>query len=170
MRHTSRKRSAPDPLAPVNATTWLVVRNRLGFIEGTTPSSIFAYDHVAVNYLGNEDGLVDGYFSERGVMLRVHMELTAIEAPQRLGKAARIAVRVPHFWCIPHIIMRTDMVASVPRRLASQFATRFGLTIIEDPFGPYKVTVEAIWHHRAETDRTVTWLRDQIAAAAESLQ
>jgi len=32
MRHSSRRRSAPDPLAPVNATTWLVVRNRLGFI------------------------------------------------------------------------------------------------------------------------------------------
>jgi hypothetical protein len=32
MRHNSRKRSAPDPLAPVNATTWLVVRNRLGFV------------------------------------------------------------------------------------------------------------------------------------------
>jgi hypothetical protein len=32
MRHTSRKRSAPDPLASVNAVTWLVVRNRLGFI------------------------------------------------------------------------------------------------------------------------------------------
>jgi hypothetical protein len=32
MRQTSRKRSAPDPLAPVNAVTWLVVRNRLGFV------------------------------------------------------------------------------------------------------------------------------------------
>jgi hypothetical protein len=32
MRHSSRKRSAPDPLAPVNTTTWLVVRNRMGFV------------------------------------------------------------------------------------------------------------------------------------------
>ena len=32
MRHTSRKRSAPDPLAPITAPTWLAVRNRLGFV------------------------------------------------------------------------------------------------------------------------------------------
>ena len=29
MRHTSRKRSAPDPLLPVDVTTWIVVRDRL---------------------------------------------------------------------------------------------------------------------------------------------
>src|SRR5579884_1157299 len=32
MRHTSRRRSAPDPLAPVNAPTWLVVRDAVGFV------------------------------------------------------------------------------------------------------------------------------------------
>ncbi len=32
MRHTSRKRAAPDPLAPVDAPTWLVVRNGVGFV------------------------------------------------------------------------------------------------------------------------------------------
>ena len=36
MRHTSRKRAAPDPLAPVNAPTWLVVRNGVGFVLETT--------------------------------------------------------------------------------------------------------------------------------------
>jgi hypothetical protein len=36
MRHTSRKRSAPDALAPVNAPTWLVVRNGAGFVLEAT--------------------------------------------------------------------------------------------------------------------------------------
>jgi len=36
MRHTSRKRQLPDPLAPVEAATWLVVRDRVGrVLEGT---------------------------------------------------------------------------------------------------------------------------------------
>jgi len=29
MRHSSRKRASPDPLLPVDAVTWLVVRNAL---------------------------------------------------------------------------------------------------------------------------------------------
>lgn len=36
MRHTSRKRSAPDPLGLVNAPTWLVVRDRTGFVTEST--------------------------------------------------------------------------------------------------------------------------------------
>jgi len=32
MRPTSRRRSAPDRLAPVNAPTWLVVHNAIGFV------------------------------------------------------------------------------------------------------------------------------------------
>ena len=36
MRHTSRRRAAPDPLAPVNAPTWLVVRNGVGFVQEAT--------------------------------------------------------------------------------------------------------------------------------------
>ncbi len=36
MRHTSRHRSAPNPLAPRNAPTWLVVRDRIGGVIEST--------------------------------------------------------------------------------------------------------------------------------------
>jgi len=33
MRHTSRRRQSPDPLAPIHAPTWLVVRDRVGYVR-----------------------------------------------------------------------------------------------------------------------------------------
>jgi hypothetical protein len=36
MRHTSRRRAARDPLAPINAPTWLVIRSATGFVVEST--------------------------------------------------------------------------------------------------------------------------------------
>jgi DNA-binding transcriptional LysR family regulator len=135
-------------------------------LEVPTLWRLLDFPHVVVNLLGSSVGLIDGYWPERGVLRRVHMEMVALEAPQRLGKDARIAVCVPHFWCLPPILGRCDMVASVPRALATEFVKRFGLVVIPDPDGPGLVAVEAIWDRQQDTDPALTWLRTQIASAA----
>jgi len=137
--------------------------------EVPTVERLLDFSHVAVNYVGSNAGLVDGYLPERGVLRRVHMEVIALEAPQRLGKDARMAVCVPHFWCVPPILLRCDMIASVPRRLAIEFVKRFGLVMIPDPAGPLEIEVEGIWH-RQEIEPAMTWLREQIRLAAAKLQ
>jgi DNA-binding transcriptional LysR family regulator len=134
--------------------------------EVPTRERVLDFRHVVVNLLGSSVGLIDGYLPERGVLRRVHLEVSALEAPQRLGKDARIAVCVPHFWCLPPILIRCDMIASVPRELATEFVRRFGLVAIPDPDGPGAVAIEAIWDRQQETDPAITWLRTQIAAAA----
>jgi DNA-binding transcriptional LysR family regulator len=138
--------------------------------EALTMQRILDFRHVAVNFLGSDAGLIDGFLPERGVLRRVHMEVAALEAPQRLGKDARIAVTVPHFWCLPSILMRCDLVASVPRALAMEFVKRFGLVMLADPGGPNAVAVEAIWDRQQETDPAMLWLRSEISAAAEGVE
>jgi DNA-binding transcriptional LysR family regulator len=139
-------------------------------LEAPTRERLVDFRHVAVNLLGSTMGLVDGYLPERGVLRRVHMEVMALEAPQRLGRDARIAVYVPHFWCVPPILIRSDMIASVPRALAIEFVKRFGLVIIPDPNGPSPIQVEAIWERQQETEPAITWLRGQIVAAAAGVE
>ena len=138
--------------------------------EVPTVQRILEFSHVAVNYLGTNEGVLDGYLPERGVLRRVHMEVAALEAPQRLGKEARIAVCVPHFWCLPAILLRCDMVASVPRRLALEFVERFAVVMLEDPEGSHEVAVEAIWDRRQEAEPALKWLREQIGLAAARLR
>jgi hypothetical protein len=60
MRHTSRRRSAPDPLAPVNAPTWLVVRNGVGFVLEATELTPGA-DLRSVLTAAREARIADGW-------------------------------------------------------------------------------------------------------------
>jgi DNA-binding transcriptional LysR family regulator len=134
-----------------------------------TMERVLEFRHVVVNFLGSRSGLMDGFLPERGVLRRVHMEVAALEAPQRLGKDARIAVSVPHFWCLPPILADCDMIASVPRALAIEFVKRFGLAMVPDPGGSDRVAVEAIWDRQQETDPAMVWLRTEISAAAAAV-
>jgi DNA-binding transcriptional LysR family regulator len=148
----------------------LVARKGHPLVDGdVTPGRVLEYGHVVVNYRGSDDGLVDGFVSERGVLRRVHVELAALEAPQRLGREARIAVRVPTFSCVPDLLLRTELVASMPRRLAQRFATQLDLVSIASPFESNTVAVEAIWHRQCEADKGVTWLRGQIESTSHAL-
>jgi DNA-binding transcriptional LysR family regulator len=149
----------------------LVVRKNHPLASGEPDADrVLGYHHVVVNYIGSDEGLVDGFLSERGVLRRVHMELAALEAPQRLGRDVRIAVRVPNFSCVPEILLRTELVASLPRRLAQRFSSHDELVSVPSPFEASPVTVEVIWHRQCEADRGVIWLRRQIEAATESLR
>jgi DNA-binding transcriptional LysR family regulator len=134
-----------------------------------THERLLEFNHIAVNYLGSNVGLLNGYLSDQGVLRRVHMEVMALEAPQRLGKDARIAVCVPHFWCLPPILLRCDMIASVPRTLAIEFVKRFGIVMQPDFSGPLDVSVEAIWDRQQENEPAIMWLRDEIVSAATRL-
>jgi DNA-binding transcriptional LysR family regulator len=137
--------------------------------QEVTPESLLRFGHVVVNYLGSDEGLVDGFLAERGVLRRVHMELAALEAPQRLGRDARIVVRVPHFWCVPDILLRTDLIASLPGRLALRCAERFEVVSMPPPFDAGPVAIEAIWHRRSQADPGAAWLRGQLESVAEKL-
>src|SRR5262249_40319134 len=132
-----------------------------------TVERLHEFGHVAVNYVGCDVSLQDGFLPELGVLRRVHMEVTALEAPQRLGKDVRIAVCVPHFWCVPPIVVGCDLIASVPKALAIEFSKYFQLATIPDPEGSRVVAVEAIWDRQKESDPATMWLRDQIGWAVK---
>ncbi len=60
MCHTSRQRSAPDPLAPRNARTWLVIRDRVSRVRESTELAPSA-DLRAVLSKAREDQLATGW-------------------------------------------------------------------------------------------------------------
>ena len=92
-----------------------------------------------------------------------------IEAPQRLEQHGRIAVKVPSFSNAASLIMRTDMVASIPRRLAKAMRDVDDLIVLEPPFDNAPVSVEAVWPRGAGADPAQDWLRKQVELAAADL-
>jgi len=81
------------------------------------------------------------------------------EALERAGLARRIALRVPHFTVVPMILERTDLVLTLPARVARVFERRGKLKALPPPVPIPPAEVAVHWHERFEADPGNRWLR-----------
>jgi len=77
----------------------------------------------------------------------------------------RAAVCVPHFAAVPPLLQATDMVATLPRRLALWTAAHFPLVLLDLPYAPKTVDVEIVCDQSAYRDKGLQWLIDELAAS-----
>lgn len=134
-----------------------------------TKERIFAYPHVVVELLGSEEDVSDGFLDDRGVLRRVWIERLIIESSHHEDSlVARVAVSVPHFSAVPPILAGSELVATLPRRFALRAAEPYGLSLLDLPFTPFAVQVEAVWHHRSDRDSGLQWLLGQLSEAVAS--
>lgn len=89
------------------------------------------------------------------------------EALAGMGLARRITVTLPHFLVVPAVVASTDIVATLPLRVARAFAKERDLIVFKPPFPIADSTVIAIWHPRAEGDPGHRWLRGLLASVAK---
>jgi hypothetical protein len=97
MRHTSRKRSSPDPLAPVNAATWLVVRDEINAVlestklaPGTNLRALLTRDaRIADGWAADNIGPACGFFfaSREAKRVRVAVERAPPRDPWARGES-----------------------------------------------------------------------------------
>jgi len=73
--------------------------------------------------------------------------------------ACRIVATVPSFLAIGSIVANTELIAVVPRILASALATRERLRVLELPMELPAYSVKQHWHERFDADPANTWLR-----------
>jgi len=81
------------------------------------------------------------------------------ELMERSGIERNVRLTVPHFVAIGHILQATDLVATVPERLAQRMAQPFGLTYTAHPAKLPDMAINVFWHakfHRAPDNQ---WLR-----------
>jgi DNA-binding transcriptional LysR family regulator len=69
---------------------------------------------------------------------------------------------VAHFSAVTAAVPGTELVATVPRRLAEIQAADPRLRLVEAPEEFDAVAYGMIWHPRLETDPAHCWLRDMI--------
>jgi DNA-binding transcriptional LysR family regulator len=145
----------------------IVVRAGHPLTEGAvTKERLFAFPHIVVELTGTAELALDGFFDERGVARRVWIERLLIEmADDDTGLVGRVAVSVPHYAAVAPILSQTDLVATLPRRLAERAAAQENLVVLELPYEPLSVPVEAIWHRRTDRDDGVRWLLAEVKAA-----
>ncbi|MBL0419033.1 LysR family transcriptional regulator [Ramlibacter sp. AW1] len=81
------------------------------------------------------------------------------EILRRRGIERRVALTVPHFVAVGHILQATDLVATVPERLADRMKQPFGLVAVPHPADLPEVGINMFWHAKYHRDPANQWLR-----------
>ncbi len=99
-----------------------------------------------------------------------HLIVDAAQSPydringllEKAGVTAGARFRVPHFTAVPYIVSTSDLVVTVPQKLAESAAKPFGLKWIEPPLALPALQTNVFWHRRFNHDPGIQWLRGLI--------
>ena len=110
----------------------------------------------------------DGAVSLEKLILQQHLIVASSESPydrinQLLESAGvRSQFRVPHFTAVPYIVKNSDLVVTVPEKLAQSAAEPFALMHAPSPLKLPLLQTNMFWHRRFNKDATSIWLRGVI--------
>jgi len=74
--------------------------------------------------------------------------------------ARRIGLTVPQFMVLPLVIAGSDLVVTMPSRLADEFAKLILIQVMPFPVRIPVFDIKLFWHQRAHKDAANKWLRD----------
>ena len=87
----------------------------------------------------------------------------------RLGHERKIVKRSPHFVASLFAIGHSDLLQTVPRRLALPIMKAADLVLHDLPFDLNPLRVSQMWHSRNTDNATHKWLRQQVQIATQSI-
>lgn len=111
---------------------------------GLSLDSYLAAGHVLVSGTGDARGVADA-------------------ALARLGRQRQVVSTLPYFLPALLAVAGSDLLATVPSRLALTFGPRLGLAVAPPPLALRPFTVSAIWHRRDRRSRLRGWMVERIA-------
>jgi DNA-binding transcriptional LysR family regulator len=81
------------------------------------------------------------------------------ELLERRRVARNVLLTVPHFVAVGHILHQSNMVATVPERLAKALVTPFDLVYVKHPATLPEIAINLFWHAKFHRDPANEWLR-----------
>jgi DNA-binding transcriptional LysR family regulator len=99
-----------------------------------------AAGHVVVVASGTGHHEADDWMAQRGIRRDVRLV-------------------VPHFVAIGHILQSSDLIATVPERLAQRMTGPFGLVSVKHPAPLPQAAIHVFWHARFQRDPANQWMR-----------
>lgn len=108
-----------------------------------------ALPHLEISSSGEDTGFIDRWLAASGLV-------------------RRIGLRAPYLSAGP-ILVQSDMVATLSRRIAQEFVRNHPLQIREPPYDSPRVRTTMLWHRRLDRHPAHRWLRDVILSVSKSL-
>jgi DNA-binding transcriptional LysR family regulator len=112
----------------------------LGRRAPLTLKEFLAARHVLISSMGSGHQVLERTLAEHGV-------------------EENVALRVPHFVVVPLIVAGTDLIVSVPSRVAEASARLAKVRVHPLPIPIPSFDVSLYWHARVENDAANRWLR-----------
>ncbi|HEU0200728.1 MAG TPA: LysR family transcriptional regulator [Burkholderiaceae bacterium] len=81
-----------------------------------------------------------------------------------------IGARVPHFSCVPDLLVRTDMLATLPLLISDEVLEQTNLCAAEPPLPIAPVPLSYFWSFRLTNDPGARWIRSVVMATFADLQ
>lgn len=91
------------------------------------------------------------------------------QALAREGKKRKLALTLPQMFVVPSVVARTDMTATLMRRVVLASPSADSLATFPPPVQLPEITFHAIWHRRTDANPAQSWFRGLVAACAEAL-
>lgn len=113
------------------------------FIDGLTQARYQASQHVSIFPRAHRGSPLEIVLGSAKVQRQVHLF-------------------VPYYVTIPAIVAQSDLLGTVPRRLAEHFAKVYPLQMAPLPFAMPPVQISLIWHRQQTLSPGLRWLREQI--------
>ncbi len=129
-----------------------------------TKERLTEFPHLVVALTEAAENEANDLVNDEGVVGRTWIERVLHEFQDgKIDPAGRAAVCVPHFAAMAPFLQLTDMVATLPRRLALWAAAHVPLVLLELPYSSMTLDIEMLWDHSADQDRGLQWLVKELA-------
>jgi DNA-binding transcriptional LysR family regulator len=109
-----------------------------------------AAEHVAVFYKAEGQGLIDTLLEQKGY-------------------TRQTALQLPHFISVPFAVAATNLIATVPERLALAFSKQLKLQVLSLPLTTPSFRLSLLWHARFHNDPAHRWMRELILAQGRAV-
>ena len=130
---------------------------------------LFRQPYVSLFRAGHPLG--QGELTLKRFLAAQHLFVASLESPydrinqllEKAGVRAASKFRVPHFTAVPYIVSSTELVVTVPQKLAERAATPFKLDFCQPPLRLPSLQTNMFWHRRFNQDEGNQWLRNLVA-------
>jgi DNA-binding transcriptional LysR family regulator len=85
------------------------------------------------------------------------------------GRELRIAIASHDYLAVPHIVARTNLIATVPERLVEPLLKRIAIRKLECPITLPRLSVRLFWHDRTHRSALHKWFRSLVTEVAAAL-
>lgn len=122
-------------------------------------ATLFRHDHPRAH-----EGMgLKAFRSERHLLVSRAVPYGHVnQSLEKAGVAFEENFSVPHFAAVPYIVSKTDLLATVPQKLAISASSHFGLRLLNPPLKAPALQTNLYWHRRFHRDGGNQWMRSLI--------